>query len=277
MWWRTRSPATAMRVESYKKISNSTKELKAADNVVAYEIARDNGTYVVALNAGDEAAAVPGVTAGDYGVLVSNGHTYLHPVQAVAQADNADGVDASVAGAAIAVKDGQNVVVPAHSAVLLAPVADLGQPDTPDQPTKPGVDASVAGAAIAVKDGQNVVVPAHSAVLLAPVADLGQPDTPDQPTKPDTPANPDEPGDTDKPAAGEQPGGNVAGSQSSTGAAQQVAGVASTGSAIALLVARARSRPPAPRSRLPGSPRPARPSRCWSLWQWPSWPRAPVC
>ncbi|RYQ04475.1 Amylopullulanase [Bifidobacterium pseudolongum subsp. globosum] len=189
-----RKKTSALRVESYKKISNSTKELKAADNVVAYEIARDNGTYVVALNAGDEAAAVPGVTAGDYGVLVSNGHTYLHPVQAVAQADNADGVDASVAGAAIAVKDGQNVVVPAHSAVLLAPVADLGQPDTPDQPTKP-----------------------------------------------DTPVNPDEPGDTDKPAAGEQPdgqtGGNAAGSQSSTGAEQQVAGVASTGSAIALLVA----------------------------------------
>ena len=185
-----RKKTSALRVESYKKISNSTKELKAADNVVAYEIARDNGTYVVALNAGDEAAAVPGVTAGDYGVLVSNGRTYLHPAQTVALADEADGVDASVAGAAIAVKNGQNVVVPAHSAVLLAPVADLGQPDTPDQPTKP-----------------------------------------------DTPANPDEPGDTDKPAAGEQPGGNVAGSQSSTGAAQQVAGVASTGSAIALLVA----------------------------------------
>ena len=185
-----RKKTSALRVESYKKISNSTKELKAADNVVAYEIARDNGTYVVALNAGDEAAAVPGVTAGDYGVLVSNGRTYLHPAQTVALADEADGVDASVAGAAIAVKDGQNVVVPAHSAVLLAPVADLGQPDTPDQPTKP-----------------------------------------------DTPANPDEPGDTDKPAAGEQPGGNAAGSQSSTGAAQQVAGVASTGSAIALLVA----------------------------------------
>ncbi|MCH4842722.1 type I pullulanase [Bifidobacterium pseudolongum] len=185
-----RKKTSALRVESYKKISNSTKELKAADNVVAYEIARDNGTYVVALNAGDEAAAVPGVTAGDYGVLVSNGRTYLHPAQTVALADEADGVDASVAGAAIAVKNGQNVVVPAHSAVLLAPVADLGQPDTPDQPTKP-----------------------------------------------DTPANPDEPGDTDKPAAGEQPGGNAAGSQSSAGAAQQVAGVASTGSAIALLVA----------------------------------------
>ena len=185
-----RKKTSALRVESYEKISNSTKELKAADNVVAYEIARDNGTYVVALNAGDEAAAVPGVTAGDYGVLVSNGRTYLHPAQTVALADEADGVDASVAGAAIAVKDGQNVVVPAHSAVLLAPVADLGQPDTPDQPTKP-----------------------------------------------DTPANPDEPGDTDKPAAGEQPGGNAAGSQSSAGAAQQVAGVASTGSAIALLVA----------------------------------------
>ncbi len=133
---------------------------------------------------------MPGVTAGDYGVLVSNGRTYLHPAQTVALADAADGVDASGAGAAIAVKNGQNVVVPAHSAVLLAPVADLGQPDTPDQPTKP-----------------------------------------------DTPATPDEPGDTDKPAAGEQPGGNAAGSQSSAGAAQQVAGVASTGSAIALLVA----------------------------------------
>ncbi|MGO4959803.1 type I pullulanase [Bifidobacterium pseudolongum] len=196
-----RKKTSALRVESYKKISSGTKELKAADNVVAYEIVRDNGTYVVALNAGDDAAAVPGVTAGDYGVLVSNGRTYLHPAesQAVALADNAEGVDASVAGAAIAVKDGQNVVVPAHSAVLLAPVSDLGQPDTPDTP-----------------------------------------DTPDQPVNP---VNPDEPGDTDKSAAGEQPGGQTSGGatgpQASAGAAQQVAGIASTGSAIALLVAMA--------------------------------------
>ena len=196
-----RKKTSALRVESYKKISSGTKELKAADNVVAYEIVRDNGTYVVALNAGDDAAAVPGVTAGDYGVLVSNGRTYLHPAksQAVALADNAEGVDASVAGAAIAVKDGQNVVVPAHSAVLLAPVSDLGQPDTPDTP-----------------------------------------DTPDQPVNP---ANPDEPGDTDKSAAGEQPGGQTSGGatgpQASAGAAQQVAGIASTGSAIALLAAMA--------------------------------------
>ena len=104
----------------------------------------------------------------------------------------------------------------------------------------------MAGAAIAVKDGQNVVVPAHSAVLLAPVSDLGQPDTPDTPDTPDqpvNPVNPDEPGDTDKSAAGEQPGnqtsGGATGPQASAGAAQQVAGIASTVSAIALLAAMA--------------------------------------
>ncbi|PAU67482.1 type I pullulanase [Bifidobacterium criceti] len=144
-----RKKVSALRVESYKQISRNTKELKAADSVVAYEIARTNGTYVVALNAGDEAATVPGVTAGDYGVLVSNGRTYLHPgdAQAVALAEGVNGVDASVAGASIAVKDGEGIVVPAHSAVLLAPVADLAGADNPDDPgdtDKPG-DANKPG------------------------------------------------------------------------------------------------------------------------------------
>ena len=144
-----------------------------------------------------------------------------------------------MAGAAIAVKDGQNVVVPAHSAVLLAPVADLGQPDTPDQPDTPGQPTKPdepgdtdkpASFSIVTRAGGGTGARSHcnrrwrGAVPLFRVPCICAPIMREE----------DALCDTDKPAVGEQPGGNAAGSQSSTGAAQQVAPAteASTPSAL---------------------------------------------
>lgn len=133
-----RKKTAAFRIGDYDAIGKNSKVLKSADGVVAYEISDDSGTYVVALNNNADAVALPGVTAGDYGVLVSNGRTYRHAPEAVAQADEAvQGVDASVAGAKIAVHDGDAVVVPAGSALVLGPESALVDPVDPDDPANP--------------------------------------------------------------------------------------------------------------------------------------------
>ncbi|KFI57566.1 type I pullulanase [Bifidobacterium choerinum] len=137
-----RKKTAAFRIGDYDAIGRNSKVLKSADGVVAYEISDDSGTYVVALNNNADAVALPGVTSGDYGVLVSNGRTYRHAPEAAAQADEAvQGVDASVAGAKIAVHDGDSVVVPANSALVLGPesaLVDPVEPDNPDNPDQPG-------------------------------------------------------------------------------------------------------------------------------------------
>ncbi|ATU20663.1 type I pullulanase [Bifidobacterium choerinum] len=137
-----RKKTAAFRIGDYDAIAKNSKVLKSADGVVAYEISDDSGTYVVALNNNADAVALPGVTSGDYGVLVSNGRTYRHAPEAAAQADEAvQGVDASVAGAKIAVHDGDAVVVPANSALVLGPesaLVDPVEPDNPDNPDQPG-------------------------------------------------------------------------------------------------------------------------------------------
>ncbi|PLS28322.1 Amylopullulanase [Bifidobacterium anseris] len=140
-----RKKTAAFRIGDYDAIGRNSKVLKSADGVVAYEISDDSGTYVVALNNNADAVALPGVTSGDYGVLVSNGRTYRHAPEAAAQADEAvQGVDASVAGAKIAVHDGDSVVVPANSALVLGPESALvdpvepDNPDNPDNPDQPG-------------------------------------------------------------------------------------------------------------------------------------------
>lgn len=133
-----RKKTAAFRIGDYDAIGKNSKVLKSADGVVAYEISDDSGTYVVALNNNADAVELPGVTAGDYGVLVSNGRTYRHAPEAAAQADEAvQGVDASVAGAKIAVHDGDAVVVPAGSALVLGPESALVDPVEPDDPANP--------------------------------------------------------------------------------------------------------------------------------------------
>ncbi|PAU69522.1 Amylopullulanase [Bifidobacterium italicum] len=138
-----RKKTAAFRIGDYDAIGKNSKVLKSADGVVAYEISDDSGTYVVALNNNADAVSLPGVTAGDYGVLVSNGRTYRHAPEAAAQADEAvQGVDASVAGAKIAVRDGDAVVVPAGSALVLGPESALVDPVEPDDPTNPDQPAN---------------------------------------------------------------------------------------------------------------------------------------
>lgn len=147
-----RKRTSALRMDDYEKIANTTKLLQTDGQVVAYEIARENGTYVVVLNAADTAAHVPDVTGGDYAVLVSNGKTYLHPDAASSQQPQASpararqamflaeatpqGTDVSVAGSTVSV-DHNGIEVPSNSMVLLAPTSDL-DPDAPANPAEPG-------------------------------------------------------------------------------------------------------------------------------------------
>ncbi|WP_213292024.1 amylopullulanase [Bifidobacterium animalis] len=97
--------------------------------------------YVVVLNHNDQPTDLNGVTAGKYGVLVSNGKTYLHPAvsdttAAAAVAAPADtGKDVSKAGSTVQIAGGDAIAVPARSALLLGPTAAMSEPD--DNPTNP--------------------------------------------------------------------------------------------------------------------------------------------
>ena len=99
--------------------------------------------YVVVLNHNDQPTDLNGVTAGKYGVLVSNGKTYLHPAvsdttAAAAVAAPADtGKDVSKAGSTVQIAGGDAIAVPARSALLLGPTAVMSEPDNPDNPNNP--------------------------------------------------------------------------------------------------------------------------------------------
>ncbi len=131
-----------LRVGAYDTINKNAKVLKSADGLVAYEVKDGNGAnYVVVLNHNDQPTDLNGVTAGKYGVLVSNGKTYLHPAvsdttAAAADAAPADtGKDVSKAGSTVQIADGDAIAVPAKSALLLGPTAAMTEPD--DNPTNP--------------------------------------------------------------------------------------------------------------------------------------------
>ena len=81
---------------------------------------------------------------GKYGVLVSNGKTYLHhqavsdTTAAAAVAAPADtGKDVSKAGSTVQIAGGDAIAVPARSALLLGPTAVMSEPDNPDNPNNP--------------------------------------------------------------------------------------------------------------------------------------------
>ena len=210
-----RKKTAAFRIADYNEITKNSKELKSDNGVVAYEISDDSGTYVVVLNNNKATADVPNVKAGEYGVLVSNGKTYMHPgkTEAVAARAASTGVDASQAGSTITVNDGDNVVVPAMSAVVLGPTSAMKSTDEPTTPTNPD-----------------------------------NPDNPDQPTTPTTPTNPENPSQPSQPGTSGEKGNagekNNAGAKKPNGStsakvkenAPVITAMASTGSRTALFI-----------------------------------------
>ncbi|WP_239519343.1 type I pullulanase [Bifidobacterium ramosum] len=189
-----RQSIAALHLSSYDDIAKQMTVLAQDGGVVAYRLIDGDDTYVVAFNANDAAAAVPGVAAGAYTTLAADGKVTL------------DGGDAVTVGA-----DGKLTVGALSATVVKKVVKDDGG-DTPVDPT-PDPEPTPDPDPEPTPDPNPTPDPDPEPT---PTPDPDQPgggdgDDTDKPTDPDQPGDGDDSDDTDKPGAGgdtDKPGDN---------------------------------------------------------------------